>query len=756
MFYLSRCDSSQGGCDKTFPSDLGDCPYCKLPQMFTVMAPVDPRDYVYDIETYPNIFTCCVIHVATGKKWKFEISTRVDQYAEFAEFVRGLGHSGARGVGFNNLGFDYPVVHWMIHNPGCTVDQIYNYAMRIIESMKAGDKFGFLVWDRDQIFQQVDLFKIHHFDNAAKMTSLKSLEFCMNMHSVEDLPFPVGQELTHDQMDVLHNYNLHDCDATAMFYVRTLDMIRLRETLGKKFNQNFINMSDVKMGEQVLITEMQKNGIECFEYVNGRKAKKQTWRHSINLGDVIFPYVKFEHPEFERIRAHLASQTIAETKGVFTGLVAQVDGLKYAFGTGGIHASVESTSIHSNDAHQLVDVDVASFYPNMGIVNKLYPAHLGTQFCDAYLSVYETRKQYNKKTHPMENGAFKLALNGAYGGSNNKYSPFYDPFYTMSITINGQLLLCMLVEQLIKIPGLSMVQANTDGVTFYCPHEYLDHSRAICKWWEGLTCLELEEVLYDSMFIRDVNSYMAVYQGGGVKRIGCYAYETAEEKPGTREVPYNKDWSALVIPKAAEAALVHGKDIREFIMNHPIDRDFYLRAKVPRSNTLVMRWSELDIQIELNNIIRYYVSVDGGSLFKLAPPTGVPGSWKRKPKVPDDVYQGVIREIQKEIEGLEIVHRPEIVGTPVTNLGCTVGNWSEEWHVMKDGEKVIVDSTGLPHDERIHTKNKSKHEERKMGISVGWLCTDCSNLDDFDRSTLNYEYYISEAEKIVKPLRNCS
>jgi hypothetical protein len=717
MSYLSLCDSSQDGCGKTFPSDLKNCPYCKQLEMFIMPAQVNPSDYAYDIETYPNIFTCRFIHINTGQQWKFEISTRVNHYHEFVEFVYGLANCSARGVGYNNIGFDYPVIHWMLHNPSCTVDQIYAYAMRIIEGMKKGDKFGFTVWERDQAFAQIDLFKIHHFDNAAKMTSLKSLEFCMNMDSVEDLPFPVGQELTYDQMDVLHDYNYHDTDATAMFYVRTIGMIELREKLGEKFSQNFINMSDVKMGEQILITEMQKNGIECFEYINGRKYKKQTWRTSINLGDVIFPYVKFEHPEFERVRIYLASKTIKETKGLLTDLFAQVDSLKYTFGTGGLHASVESTSIHSNDTHQIVDVDVEGFYPDLSVKNKLYPKHLGVEFCTAFARVGDLRKQYPKKTHPMENGAFKLARNGAYGGSNNQYSPFYDPFYTMSITINGQLLLCMLVEQLIKIPNLSMIQANTDGVTFYCPREYLEHSRAICKWWECLTCLSLEENLYDSMYIRDVNSYMAVYQGGGVKRIGCYAHETAEEKPGTREVPYNKDWSALVVPKAAEAALVHGKDIREFITNHPIDRDFYMRAKVPRSNTLVMRWSELDIEIELNNIIRYYVSKDGGTLHKKAPPTGIHGSWKRKPKVPEDVYRGVIREIQE------------------TNPHDTE-----------------VDSLGIPHDERIHTKNKSKHEERTMGISVGWTCTDCSDVTNFDRSTLNYEYYIAEAEKIVKPL----
>ena len=285
----------------------------------------------------------------------------------------------------------------------------------------------------------------------------------------------------------------------------------------------------------------------------------------------------------------------------------------------------------------------------------------------------------------------------------------------MTITINGQLLLCMLVNHLVKIPGLTMIQANTDGVTYFCPREHIEHTRALCKWWEDLTCLELEEAQYSRMFVRDVNSYMAEYESGAIKRIGAYAHERMDENPGTREVPYGKDPSALIVAKAAEAALIRGEDIRTFIMNHDDDYDFMCRAKAPRSNKLVMRWPEYDnVEVNLANIIRYYVSKDGGALVKIAPPTGELGTYKRKTKITDEFYHQVIAEIS--------------------------------------GTGDVVDSAGIPHDERIHTKNKSKHGIREMGVCVGWRVTDCSDVKLFDRSTLNYEYYIAEAEKLVLPL----
>lgn len=667
---------------------------------------VTPGDVVYDIETYPNVFSIGLIHSETRRRWVFEISFRRNDIQMFCRFMDELATQNCRMVGYNSVGFDYPVIHFIYknHQACISVTDIYDKAMSIIDAPHNA-RFAHLVWESDWLVPQIDLFKIHHFDNVSKATSLKVLEFNMRMQSIEDLPFPVGTMLTSEQADMLISYMWHDIDATLMFLERTQKQITMREGLSEKFDRNMMNMSDVKIGEVILVTEMESQGIQCFEYVDNKKVKRQTKRESIDLNQVIFPYVGFERVEFQNIHNYLASKVIKETKGVFTGLVATVEGVDYKFGTGGIHASVESQVIHTTDTHQIVDVDVASFYPNLGIKNKLFPAHLGKEFCDAYLNVYHTRKTYPKGT--AENEAFKLALNGAYGGSNNEYSPFFDSFYTMSITINGQLLLCMLVEQMLKVPGLRMIQANTDGITYLCPHEYLDHTRAVCRWWEELTQLELEEALYNRMFIRDVNSYMAEKQDGKVKRIGAYAYETAEENPGTRELPYHKDWSARIVAKAAEAALVHGQDVRDFITSHDDIFDFFLRTKVPRSSTL--EWGGEQV----NNIVRYYISSTGKPLEKVMPPNGPLGEYKRANKLTNSYFNSVMDEIGP-------------------------GVW----------------------DERIHTKNKSVYEERRSGIHTGWGVQVCNNLDDLllppcggDWTTdVNYEWYIQEAEKLVKPL----
>lgn len=703
---------------------------------------MNPRDYTYDIETYPNIFTFRATHVSSGTKYVFEISDRRDDRLKLFEFLTYLRSVKARMVGFNNIWFDWEVTQWFYENPYSSVEQIYTKAMQRIK----GDN-SFPMWADRRFVEQIDLLKIHHFDNLAKSTSLKALEIAMRMESVEDLPFPLGTHLNHPQKDVLLDYNDHDVDATTDFYKESYDMIAFREELTEKYGRDFMNHNDTKIGAEVFIIELEKAGIPCYERnATGKRVPRQTLRSSIDLSQCIFPYVRLEHPAFLMVLDYLKAQVIKETKGVFSNirctaemvrwmdpkkvkvwlkdakkprrlchipadadftdakyfavsLHCRIDGFNYEFGTGGLHASLHREIVHSTDTHKIVDLDVASYYPNLAIKNRIYPAHLGDKFCDIYDFLYHERLRVGKKT--MMGGAYKLALNGTYGNSNNEHSPFFDAMYTMKITINGQLSLCMLVEQLIKVPGLRMIQCNTDGITFHCPVEYLDHANNLRIWWEKVTQLELEEVRYSRFFIRDVNNYIAEYEGGGVKRKGAYEYK--------RE--WHKDHSSLVVQKAVEAHMLRGEDIAAFIFSHTDPFDFMIRGKVNRDASLQLIYQN-GYERKTGNTIRYFVSQTGGALIKRSIPKGVPGTWKRRTKITDQYYQQILEEI---------------TGQP--------------------GEQ---DAAGVPHDTRIHTKKKSMWGSvTETGLCSGQLVTECSNRRDFDWGNLRYDWYIAQANKLV-------
>ena len=117
-----------------------------------------------------------------------------------------------------------------------------------------------------------------------------------------------------------------------------------------------------------------------------------------------------------------------------------------------------------------------------------------------------------------------------------------------------------------------------------------------------------------------------------IKRKGAYQYE---------DLGWHQNQSSLVIPRAAEAFMLSGTPIREFIENHLKQGnifDFMLRTKVDRSSKLVL---ELDdgTESEQQRICRYYPSKQGGKLVKIMKPLegnteyrriGIDTAWKVK------------------------------------------------------------------------------------------------------------------------------
>ena len=696
------------------------------------------RDWTYDIETYGNTFTFGIISNDRKVERCFEVSEYLNEIDKVLACLDHLAKSGDRMFGFNNIGFDYPVIHDLMDSRGKLIGlngrEIAAFIFRLAQAQIDSGKGGFprTIKESEQYIQQVDVYRIHHFDNRAKATSLKAIEFNMLSDTIVDLPYAIGKMLTQDEVAFLKEYNLHDIRKTLDFVLKSWDMIKFREVLTEKYGFSFMNYNDTKIGKEYFIMELNKAGIKTHDVQNGKRVLCQTKRAVIKLHDCLFNYYDFTYPQFQAVFKWFSEQRIRETKGVFNDLdesvlgdvakyaelvekrkklkihpetgepeseglalfyrlhpkgwiekhelkakkkgVTQyslwfhwreaenlnvvVNGFKFVFGTGGIHGSLDGIIANETKSWCIVDADVESMYPNLGIANRVYPLHLTEKFCDIYTDVFTQRKSYAKGT--PENAMLKLALNGVYGDSNNKFSPFLDPAYTMKITLNGQLSLCLLAEKLmIAIPSIKILQVNTDGITVAVRREDRELYNQVCADWQKQVGLKLEFADYSKMIIRDVNNYIAVYTNGKIKRKGAYQYE---------DLGWHQDQGGLIIPKAAEAHMLYGADISEFIRNHDNKWDFMLRVKVPRSSSLILIMDDGTV-VPQQNICRYYPSKNGGTFQKNMP-------------------------------------------------------------ALADAE----------------TDN-----EREFSVAKGWKVKVCNNMLDYD-GDLDYDYYIEQAQKlVVKP-----
>lgn len=150
---------------------------------------------IWDCETYPNCFLLCAYDVEIDQRHSFEISQFRDDTARLLAYINAMDNPYVDDymIGFNSLGFDYPLLHMIWQMKKVTPKQIYDRAVEIINAPD-NQKFKYQVYPSDRRVPQIDLFKIHHFDNKARMTSLKALQFNMRMKNLKDLPFPPGTD----------------------------------------------------------------------------------------------------------------------------------------------------------------------------------------------------------------------------------------------------------------------------------------------------------------------------------------------------------------------------------------------------------------------------------------------------------------------------------------------------------------------------------------------------------------------------------
>ena len=126
------------------------------------------KDWIYDCETYPNVFTLAIEHADSPLRFAFEISDTRNDSRAIVDFIDWLRNDSGRMVGFNNIGFDYPILHTLMKMGYSDAQTLYNKAQAIIGSQDEDGRWQHYVKPSDYYVPQLDLFKIHHFDKIGR------------------------------------------------------------------------------------------------------------------------------------------------------------------------------------------------------------------------------------------------------------------------------------------------------------------------------------------------------------------------------------------------------------------------------------------------------------------------------------------------------------------------------------------------------------------------------------------------------------
>lgn len=471
---------------------------------------------IYDIECYPNFYSYVGISKDGGSNpTVFEISDRkneLEEYIKHLETLKGM-------IGFNNISYDYPMLHYILVNKKKLISLTANEVNELLyeESQRIINAEWSSVAEWNVLIPQLDLFLIKHYNNSARSTSLKWLEFTLRWKKLQDLPFKFNEPIDSKDIDIILEYNLNDVLATQHFMVtECLNDIEFRKSMNNKLNHNVMNYSDVKIGEYI-------NQI-TYEKLSGRQyrdfKKLRTYRKYFKMSDIIPSIVIFKTKPLQTFLDKLKKIQFQEDDDIDEILSFGDTTIKFA--KGGLHSEDIPRIIKCKKDYYLVEKDIGSMYPWTIISDEIYPQHLGPEWNKGIKQSYEYRlnilKPQLKKLKykspeynviDAEQGAYKLSLNGGgFGKLGSVYSWQYDPLAKYKTTIGGELKMLMLIEEYF-INGIEIISANTDGVVIHYHKDKHTLVTQIHKDWEKLTTYELEDTYYNQIIFSSVNDYIA-------------------------------------------------------------------------------------------------------------------------------------------------------------------------------------------------------------------------------------------------------
>ena len=599
----------------------------------------------YDIESYPNLFSVTFWNKTRGEKVVFRIFEEVNDSTAIAEWI--LAKKDLTLVGYNSLSYDNPMLNSIIKSyktlQTLTVQDITKRLNKLSTDIIHYDE---CIKDRqkvirnlrnisDDYYKSIDLLEVIREGYSTK--SLKGVAINLKWHRIQDLPYPFDTVLTPEQGETVIDYNFNDVLITQRVYEHLTDRLEMRRILSEQYKVNLFSKADSAIAKE-LFTKFYAEGsgmdYEEFKY-------KKTKRTELYLHEIVLPWISFKTPELqdylEKVKAvrvwniegktlRHEGRTIKEAQFDIPSLDYQ--GMTYTIGLGGIHSVDKPGIFQADEDMMLLDVDVASQYPNRILKSEFVPEHLNkATFLPILQGIVDTRlaKKKEGKTDKIAriiSEGLKITVNTVYGLYNFAYYFLYDPKATYQVTINNQLAILMLIEEL-NLHGINIISANTDGIIMHTAATNLSNIREIYKSWEETTQFELEETFYTKYIRRDINNYITVKTNGEIKAKGIFVPQLGVlkgyDKPivaialqeyfinGTppQEVIEELGYSYKFVNPETPNGEARITDIYDYCMAQKIGETY--------DNAVIIKD---EVEIPTQRSVRYYAATEGVGIYK--------------------------------------------------------------------------------------------------------------------------------------------
>ena len=560
----------------------------------------DKTVLVYDIESFPNLFTCSILNSENNKLITYEIS---EDKNDLGKIVALFQLKEFYFCGFNNKSYDDVLINYLIIRFD---DLRYKPIFEITWLIKSmSDKIikepvaNWVDYKHAYLFNSFDLMTMSF--SAKNRVGLKELEVTMGFPNVMEYEGDFSKNVPKELKDKVIEYNQNDVLATGGLLNLKKNDIELRLKLNEKYKINVLSKDNVNMGMEILKKEYLEKTNKTWDDIKDLKTPCQL----VAFKNIIFDFIQYTTPPLQKLLEKLKKISIDPNNKDFRE-VFEIGGVVHNISLGGLHSINNAEIIIPNEDELLIDYDVDSFYPSCLIVNNLYPKHLGIEFVDIYKNIRDERVEAKKDKNSFLADAFKYAINGLSGNLQSQYSWTYDPELVVKLRINCQLMILMLIEKF-DLLGAEIVQSNTDGILIKIKKSLLPEIEKAKDEWCKLTKLSMSKEEFERFYQYDVNNYIGVKKGFKetkdpelIKKKGFFVDETNLGKGMSPKVIAKSLINYFVYNISPEETLKEDKDIRDYLTYQRVSRDFIVEYNGEKA-------------LHIN---RFYMSINGGILIK--------------------------------------------------------------------------------------------------------------------------------------------
>lgn len=416
---------------------------------------------------------------------------------------------------------------------------------------------------------------------------------------------------------MLH-YNKNDVYLVCEIARQKPDEIKLRYSLGAAFNLNLLCAARSTIADKLLYKfYSERSGLSVDKFKDLR-----TQRTALSFNKIIFPHICFKTKQLQDLLKDMKKVVIYRTNKDAFEKVIQFYGTTYTIATGGLHSQDRPAVLTSNDKYTYVHYDISSFYPSVMVAYNIAPKHLNNNVFVKMVDYFRLTRIKCKHTkdedglvvagvhNKLAAEALKIVINAIYGKFGFEMFFLFDRFAQMQVTINGQLMVMMVVEAL-ELDGIHVVSANTDGIIVKLPKDKEEDFKRITDDWCAQNKLGADSERYKLFVTRDINNYFDIQSNDKV-----------EYKGGLDPKQYLKDlkkgYDMPVIAKAVFEYFAHGTPVMETLRNHKDILDFCKTQNVGKQFEVVYQKVENGkvIYIHSQRHVRFYVSTKGVVIMK--------------------------------------------------------------------------------------------------------------------------------------------